>query len=150
MEPWTFNNALIALKEVDGVNIGDVGEFRHTRLWVQVHNLPSEGMIEEIGVREASTGVNLGVLAIVESFVVTDFSMSYSSWKLPMDTSLNLCSKKLGNLCAILEEHDESCSVPDILRFKVLYVVKNDISKNPQFSQSTDLALHDNVVTAFS
>lgn len=49
MEPWTFNNALIALKEVDGVNKGDVGEFRHTRLWVQVHNLPSEGMIEEIG-----------------------------------------------------------------------------------------------------
>lgn len=51
MEPWTFNKGLLVLKELDDCSNPDVGDFVYTQLWVQVHNLPSDGMYGEIGNR---------------------------------------------------------------------------------------------------
>jgi hypothetical protein len=42
-----------------------------------------------LGVAETDLGVNLGVLAKLENFVVIDLSISYSSWTKPTDNSLN-------------------------------------------------------------
>ena len=49
MEPWHFDNALVLLKEI-GENDSIVwGNWSMAKFWVQILNLPTSGMIKEIG-----------------------------------------------------------------------------------------------------
>lgn len=40
MEPWNFNRALLLLKRFEGFNMGEIGSFPHTHLWVRATNIP--------------------------------------------------------------------------------------------------------------
>jgi hypothetical protein len=84
-----------------------------------------EGVVCLLGVAETFLGVNLGVLTALENLVVIDLSISYSLWRQPTYNSVNFWFK-LGKSCALWEEHSESCSVPDMLGFKVLSLL-NDL-----------------------
>ncbi|KAK6156052.1 hypothetical protein DH2020_010300 [Rehmannia glutinosa] len=64
LEPWTFNRLLIILKEFEGLNVREVGELTHTRFWVQIHNLPDEGMYDKIGM---VIGDGLGIALEVDA-----------------------------------------------------------------------------------
>lgn len=79
-----------------------------------------------LGVEEVFDGVDLGVLVALENFVTTDLSIPMSSWVLPTDNSANFRFKWLENSCIFWLEQGESCSVPDILGFKVLSLL-NDL-----------------------
>lgn len=47
MEPWNF---LLLLKRFVGFNMGDVGSFHYTSLWVRAFIVPPSGMILEVGI----------------------------------------------------------------------------------------------------
>ncbi|KAK6119800.1 hypothetical protein DH2020_046455 [Rehmannia glutinosa] len=64
LEPWTFNRSLLVLQEFEGLNFRDVDVPRHTRFWIQVHNLPDYGMTEKIG---RIIGDGLGISLEVDS-----------------------------------------------------------------------------------
>lgn len=49
MEPWNFSRSLLLLKRFEGFNMGDVGSFNYTSLWVRAFNVPPSGMIQEVG-----------------------------------------------------------------------------------------------------
>ena len=49
MEPWHFDNALVVLKELGDLEPLKSKEWNTTKFWLQISNLPSSGMIREIG-----------------------------------------------------------------------------------------------------
>lgn len=55
MEPWNFNRVLLLLKKFEGFDVGDIGSFPTTHLWVRVFNISPFGMISDIGVLLVNT-----------------------------------------------------------------------------------------------
>ena len=62
MEPWVFDKHLIVLKEVNGDDVLNWGDWCFTPFWVQAHNLPMRGIGEKIGMMIGeATGVAIRV-----------------------------------------------------------------------------------------
>ena len=62
MEPWVFDKHLIVLKEVNGDDVPNWGDWCYTPFWVQAHNLPMRCIGEKIGMMIGeATGVALRV-----------------------------------------------------------------------------------------
>lgn len=51
MEPWTFDNFLVVLKEVNGDDTPEWSGWSFTPFWVQAQNLPIRRISEKVGMR---------------------------------------------------------------------------------------------------
>jgi 14-3-3 protein epsilon len=83
--PWTFDNNMLLLEQVQvGMQIDNI-PLVHTNIWVQIHNLPMGLMKENVGVRLAN---------YIGSFVEYDKNNGSSFWRQYMRIRVKLDVRK--------------------------------------------------------